>query len=105
MSGKLKSLTSCPAWQVSSENYVGACVQFGLTRLPEINCFDNLLGTVPSGYSKCAPKVTSISWSGLALKNRQRNNNQTTINTQQHYLKIKYTSVNKSDKERAWAWS
>ena len=26
MLGKWKSLTTCPAWQVSSENYVGACI-------------------------------------------------------------------------------
>ena len=28
MLGKSKSLTTCPAWQVSSENYVGACLDY-----------------------------------------------------------------------------
>ena len=28
MPGKSKSLTTCPAWQVSYENYVGAWVAF-----------------------------------------------------------------------------
>ena len=42
MSGKSKSLTTYPVWQVSSENYVGACCVFSdISRETTIDSVNN----------------------------------------------------------------